>query len=73
MTHAFLQAGAPTVIATLWPIEDREAAAFFPRLHRHLTRGLPASEALRLAQLESIRSSSKDRSSLWAAVQTIGY
>lgn len=73
VTHAFLQAGVPTVIATLWPIEDREAAAFFPRLHRHLARGLPASEALRLAQLESIRGSSKDRSSLWAAVQTIGY
>ncbi|HEV7243082.1 MAG TPA: CHAT domain-containing protein [Thermoanaerobaculia bacterium] len=73
VTHAFLQAGAPTVIATLWPLEDREAAAFFPRLHRHLAAGLPASEALRLAQLESIRSSPEDRSSLWAAVQTIGY
>jgi len=73
VTHAFLQAGAPTVIATLWPLDDREAAAFFPRLHRHLADGLPASEALRLAQLEMIRSSPQDRSSLWAAVQTIGY
>ena len=73
VTHAFLQAGAPTVIATLWPLEDREAAAFFPRLHRHLARGIPASEALRLAQLELIRSSPEDRSSMWAAVQTIGY
>ncbi len=73
VTHAFLQAGAPTVIATLWPLDDREAAAFFPRLHGHLADGLPASEALRLAQLELIRSSAEDRSSLWAAVQTIGY
>ncbi|HEX6086235.1 MAG TPA: CHAT domain-containing protein [Thermoanaerobaculia bacterium] len=73
VTHAFLQAGTPTVIATLWPLEDRQAAAFFPLLHRHLARGIPASEALRQAQLEWIRSSPEDRSALWAAVQTIGY
>lgn len=73
VSHAFLQAGTSTVIATLWPLEDRQAAAFFPMLHRHLASGLPASEALRLAQLEWIRSSPGDRSPLWAAVQTIGY
>jgi CHAT domain-containing protein len=73
VTHAFLQAGAPTVIATLWPLDDRDAADFFPRLHRYLARGLPAAEALRLAQLESIRGSSQDRAALWAAVQVVGY
>ena len=73
VTHAFLQAGTRSVIATLWPLDDRQAAAFFPVLHRHLARGIPASEALRLTQLEWIRSSPDDRSSLWAAVQTIGY
>jgi CHAT domain-containing protein len=73
VTHAFLQAGTRTVIATLWPLEDRQAAAFFPILHGHLARGIPASEALRLAQLAWLRNSPNDRSSLWAAVQTIGY
>jgi len=73
VTHAFLQAGAPAVIATLWPLDDRDAADFFPRLHRHLARGVPAPEALRLAQLEWIRRSPDDKAALWAAVQSIGY
>jgi CHAT domain-containing protein len=73
VTHAFLQAGAPAVIATLWPLDDRDASRFFPRLHRHLARGVPAAEALRLAQIEWIRSSPEDRAALWAAVQVTGY
>jgi CHAT domain-containing protein len=73
VTHAFLQAGAPAVIATLWPLNDRAAADFFPRLHRHLARGVPAAQALRAAQLELIHGSSSDRASLWAAVQVVGY
>jgi CHAT domain-containing protein len=72
VAHAFLQAGAPTVIATLWPIADEDAADFFPRLHRHLARGLPPAEALRLAQLEFMRDPRNERSTLWAAVQAIG-
>lgn len=72
VTHAFLQAGAATVVATMWPLADRDAAAFFPRLHRHLAAGMPAAEALRLAQIESIRSS-PDNAATWAAVEVVGY
>jgi CHAT domain-containing protein len=72
IAYAFLQAGAPAVIATLWPISDESAAAFFPRLHRHLANGVRAAEALRLAQLESIADGTGDRSDLWGAVQCIG-
>ncbi|HJQ37559.1 MAG TPA: CHAT domain-containing protein [Thermoanaerobaculia bacterium] len=71
VTHAFLQAGAPVVVATLWPIDDGEAARFFPRLHRHLARGLPAVDALRQTQLEFLRGS--NRSAFWAGIQAIGY
>ncbi|HKR65969.1 MAG TPA: CHAT domain-containing protein, partial [Thermoanaerobaculia bacterium] len=73
VAHAFLQAGAPAVIATLWPIADDDAADFFPRLHRHLARGVAPSEALRLAQLEFMRDPKNRDSNLWAAVQAIGY
>ncbi|HET8796539.1 MAG TPA: CHAT domain-containing protein, partial [Thermoanaerobaculia bacterium] len=68
--RAFLSTGVPSVIATIWPIDDRAAADFFPRVHRHLARGLPAAEALRSAQLECIRE--KTTPFLWAAVQVIG-
>jgi CHAT domain-containing protein len=70
VARAFLASGAPSVIATLWPIDDLDAARFFPRLHEYLARGLSASEALRATQLDSIRNS--ESPSMWAAVQTIG-
>ncbi len=71
VARAFLTAGVPSVVATLWPIDDRTSADFFPRVHHHLARGAPAAEALRLAQLESIRKGDVPPF-MWAAVQIIG-
>ncbi|HYR29248.1 MAG TPA: CHAT domain-containing protein, partial [Thermoanaerobaculia bacterium] len=71
VAHGFLSAGAPSVIATLWPINDEDAARFFPRLHRHLARGLSPAEALRAAQLESIQQGDVP-ASLWAAIENFG-
>jgi len=70
VARAFIASGAPSVIATLWPIDDLDAAQFFPGLHGYLARGLSAPEALRAAQLDSIRRS--DSPAMWAAVQAIG-
>lgn len=72
VAYAFLRAGAPAVIATLWPIDDREAAEFFPRLHRHLAHGERAAVALRETQLECIHIPACSAPSLWAAVQALG-
>lgn len=71
LARAFLAAGVPTVVATLWPIDDDDAAEFFPRLHQEIARGLPAAEALRATQLEWIRRPNTP-STLWTAVQVIG-
>lgn len=71
VSRAFLAAGAPSVIATLWPIDDAEAAEFFPRVHAGLARGETPAAALRAAQLEWIHRSDSSRS-LWAAVQVMG-
>jgi CHAT domain-containing protein/tetratricopeptide (TPR) repeat protein len=71
VARAFLAAGVPSVVATLWPIDDRASADFFPLVHHYLARGAPAAEALRLAQLESIRKGDVPPS-MWAAVQIIG-
>ena len=71
VAHGFLSAGAPSVIATLWPIDDQAASVFFPRLHENLAKGLSPAEALRQTQLESIRRGDVP-ASLWAAVQNIG-
>jgi CHAT domain-containing protein/tetratricopeptide (TPR) repeat protein len=71
VAHGFLSAGASSVVATLWPIDDQAASVFFPRLHEKLAAGFSAAEALRQTQLESIRRGDVP-ASLWAAVQNIG-
>lgn len=71
VAHGFLSAGAPSVIATLWPIDDAAASRFFPRLHQRLAAGVAPAEALRETQLESIREGNVP-AALWAAVQDIG-
>jgi CHAT domain-containing protein len=71
VARAFLAAGAPSVVATLWPIDDEPAAEFFPRLHRHLADGLPPAEAVRATQIEWIQRRDAPPG-MWAAVQMIG-
>lgn len=71
VARAFLAAGVPSVVATLWPIEDGAAADFFPRLHRYLAAGTTPADALRAAQLECIRRHNAPPS-MWAAVQVHG-
>jgi CHAT domain-containing protein len=68
--RGFLAAGVPSVVATLWQIDDAASAQFFPRIHRDLARGVAAATAVRQAQIESIRRG--ESPALWAAVQCIG-
>ncbi|MGH7486909.1 MAG: CHAT domain-containing protein, partial [bacterium] len=71
VAHAFLRSGVPSVVATLWPIDDAAAADFFTRLHRHLAAGVSPVEALRAAQLECIRRRDVPLT-MWSAVQVLG-
>jgi len=52
LTRAFQYAGARSVIASLWMIDDQSTAELMVRLYRHLGRGLDPDEALRAAQSE---------------------
>ncbi len=55
LTRAFQFAGARTVAASLWQVDDRATAELMQRFYRHLKAGMPKDEALRAAQLELIR------------------
>jgi CHAT domain-containing protein len=53
LTRAFLAAGAPSVITTLWPVDDEASAALMTSFYRHLLQpGKRMAAALRAAQLE---------------------
>lgn len=55
LTRAFMYAGTPSVVVSLWNVSDETAADLMIRFYRHLkTPGMSKSQALRLAQLETI-------------------
>lgn len=58
LTRAFLYAGAHSVLASLWSVEDRSTAELMTRFYRHLAAGKSKDDALREAQIELIRSGS---------------
>ena len=56
LTRAFQYAGARTVAATLWRVEDQVTAELMVRFYRHLRGGKTKDGALQAAQIELIRS-----------------
>lgn len=52
LTRAFIFAGTPTVIASLWSVDDETSALLMERFYTHLRDGMGKAEALRQAKLE---------------------
>jgi len=50
LTSAFLSAGAPAVVATLWPVDDRTTARLMDEFYAELADGATIAAALRGAQ-----------------------
>jgi CHAT domain-containing protein len=51
VARMFLDAGVPSVVASLWPVDD-DTHGLFVQFHRHLRLGEDVAEALREAQLK---------------------
>lgn len=54
LTRAFIYAGAPSVLATLWKVADDSTADLMVSFYRNL-KTMPKAEALRQAQLKMIQ------------------
>ena len=52
LNRAFLYAGTPSVVASLWSVDDAATAQLMERFHTYLRAGLGKAEALRQAQIE---------------------
>ena len=72
LAQAFLHAGAGSVIATLWPVEDAGAAAFAEQFYRNLTGRSPA-QALARAQRAMLAHEKYSAAYYWATYQLAGY
>jgi CHAT domain-containing protein len=68
LARAFFYAGADTVVASLWQVDDRSTSEFMIEFYRALGQGQTAAAALRLAKLRFLRGSGPFRSPYyWAA------
>jgi CHAT domain-containing protein len=72
LAHAFFQARARTVVASLWPQVDTDAEALLTGFYRHLGQGASVAAALRLAQLELLRQDSRLPPVAWAGMVVLG-
>lgn len=74
LARPFLEAGALNVVAALWPIDDGSAAQLFQKFHQHYAEHRSSAEALRVAQLEMLRSPDPAQSHprAWAGVTSMG-
>jgi tetratricopeptide (TPR) repeat protein len=70
LARAFFRAGAQTVVATLWPVADAEASAFFIDVYAHLAEGLSVAEAVTATQREWIEAERSPQT--WAAIVVLG-
>jgi CHAT domain-containing protein len=68
LTRMFMCAGVPSVVVSLWSVEDKVAADLMVRFYRKmLQKKLSPSAALREAQIEMWRDGKSRAPSLWGA------
>ncbi len=67
LSTAFLAAGAPAVVSSIWPVDDRGAAAFSRAFYRQLERGQTVAAALSAARRELAADPGTRSPAAWAA------
>jgi len=70
IARAFFQAGAHTVVASLWPLRDDDGAALFDRFYTHLGEGQSVAAALRAAQSDRLADGAPAYA--WAGLMVLG-
>lgn len=72
LARAFFYAGARSVVASLWKVEDRATATLMDAFYGHLAGGESAMTALRSAKLDLLRSGEAVSPRDWAAFVILG-
>lgn len=74
LTRAFMYAGAPSVVANLWPINASSSAIIMADFYSQLQNGLPKGEAMRQAKLNYLQQvePSAQHPKYWASLIVFG-
>jgi len=67
LARAFQYAGAHSVLASLWSVDDRKTSLLMEHFYKELRNGKSKAEALRAAQIRFLRSPDTRRVLYWAA------
>lgn len=75
LSRAFMIAGAPTVVATLWDIDDALTSPLFMTFHRGIAAGESPARALQQAQIAALHSSDamERHPSTWGGIVVVGH
>jgi CHAT domain-containing protein len=72
LVRAFLYAGARSVVASLWPVDDRATASLMERFYAELESGRTKARSLAEAQRAMLREPEHANPFYWAAFQLSG-
>jgi hypothetical protein len=72
LSRAFSQAGAPSVVASLWSVDDEATRDTMKLFYTELSAGTPKAEALRRAQLSVLRDPARRHPFFWAPFLLLG-
>jgi CHAT domain-containing protein len=72
LRHAFLMAGAQTLVTSLWPVDDEATRQLMVSYYEALTVGQGRSEALRTAAQKTMRASGTSHPYAWAGFIVLG-
>jgi CHAT domain-containing protein len=70
IVNAFIEAGADTVVSTLWELEDHSTEHLMAAFYSRLSKGEPKGQALRDAQRQLIKEGLQPY--YWASFQLVG-
>ena len=71
LARSFIFAGAPTLVSTLWTVDDLATAITVKRFYRYLDEGMGKAEALRQAQ-RFVRDYHNSHPAYWASFSLTG-
>ncbi|MGE0128718.1 MAG: CHAT domain-containing protein [Blastocatellales bacterium] len=72
LTRAFMYAGAPSVVVSLWRVADASTAELMVGFYQHLDRGGDKAEALRRAKLGLMKNPRYAHPYFWAPFVLVG-
>lgn len=72
--YSFAYAGCPSLVMSLWSIDEKTSSEIIARFYEHLADGLPKHQALRRAKLDHLEKASKElrMPHYWAGLVLVG-